>query len=64
VLGALFIFAYQGSEVAISGWVISFLVQFRHGDPSKVGYVTSGFWAGITLGRFGMMIPREFADIR
>jgi hypothetical protein len=52
VLGALFIFAYQGSEVAISGWVISFLVQFRHGDPSKVGYVTSGFWAGITLGKF------------
>ncbi|PMD46062.1 MFS general substrate transporter [Hyaloscypha variabilis F] len=52
VLGALFIFAYQGSEVAISGWVISFLVQFRHGDLSKVGYVTSGFWAGITLGRF------------
>lgn len=40
----------QGAEVAISGWVISFLVQFRHGDPSKVGYVTSGFWAGITLG--------------
>lgn len=51
VLGSLFIFAYQGAEVAISGWVISFLVQFRHGDPSKVGYVTSGFWAGITLGR-------------
>ena len=51
VLGALFIFAYQGAEVAISGWVISFLVQFRHGDPSKVGYVTSGFWAGITLGK-------------
>ncbi|KAH7342518.1 major facilitator superfamily domain-containing protein [Rhexocercosporidium sp. MPI-PUGE-AT-0058] len=52
VLGALFIFAYQGAEVAISGWIISFLVQFRNGDPSKVGYVTSGFWAGITLGRF------------
>ncbi|CZR56895.1 related to MFS efflux transporter [Phialocephala subalpina] len=52
VLGALFIFAYQGAEVAISGWIISFLVQFRHGDPSKVGFVTSGFWAGITLGRF------------
>ncbi|TVY81696.1 Bypass of stop codon protein [Lachnellula suecica] len=52
VLGALFIFGYQGAEVAISGWVISFLVQIRHGDPSKVGYVTSGFWAGITLGRF------------
>jgi len=52
ILGALFIFAYQGAEVAISGWIISFLVQFRNGDPSKVGFVTSGFWAGITLGRF------------
>lgn len=51
ILGSLFIFAYQGAEVAISGWIISFLVQFRHGDPSKVGYVTSGFWAGITLGK-------------
>ncbi|TAQ89238.1 hypothetical protein B7494_g2446 [Chlorociboria aeruginascens] len=51
-LGAPFIFAYQGSEVAISGWVIAFLVSYRGGDPAKVGYVTSGFWAGITLGRF------------
>lgn len=51
VLGACFVFAYQGAEVAISGWVISFLVQFRHGNPDKVGFVTSGFWAGITLGK-------------
>lgn len=51
ILGSLFVFAYQGAEVAISGWIISFLVQFRNGDPSRVGYVTSGFWAGITLGR-------------
>ncbi|KAI5925263.1 major facilitator superfamily domain-containing protein [Camillea tinctor] len=52
LLGALFIFAYQGVEVSISGWVISFLIATRDGDPSSVGYVTSGFWAGITLGRF------------
>lgn len=52
LLGSLFIFAYQGSEVAISGWVISFLVSYRGGDIDKVGYVTAGFWAGITLGRF------------
>jgi fucose permease len=51
ILGACFIFAYQGAEVAISGWVISFLVQFRQGDPSKVGFVTAGFWGGITLGK-------------
>lgn len=52
LLGAVFIFAYQGAEVSISGWVISFLIEARDGDPSSVGYVTSGFWAGITLGRF------------
>ncbi|ORY62893.1 major facilitator superfamily domain-containing protein [Pseudomassariella vexata] len=52
LLGALFIFSYQGAEVSISGWVISFLISSRNGSPSAVGYVTSGFWGGITLGRF------------
>ncbi|KAF2102959.1 MFS general substrate transporter [Rhizodiscina lignyota] len=52
LLGALFIFAYQGAEVSISGWVISFLISYRHGIPSQVGYVTAGFWGGITAGRF------------
>jgi fucose permease len=28
------------------------MYRYRHGDPSKVGYVTSGFWAGLTIGRF------------
>lgn len=44
IFGALFIFAYQGAEVSISGWVISFLINYRGGDPAKVGYVTAGFW--------------------
>jgi fucose permease len=57
ILGALFIFAYQGAEVSISGWVISFLISTRHGNPSAVGYVTSGFWGGITLGRFLLSHP-------
>ncbi|CAO2654608.1 Nn.00g113410.m01.CDS01 [Neocucurbitaria sp. VM-36] len=52
IFGALFIFAYQGAEVSISGWFISYLIKYRDGDPAKVGYVTAGFWGGITLGRF------------
>lgn len=52
IIGALFIFAYQGAEVSESGWFISYLIDYRNGDPAHVGYVTSGFWAGITLGRF------------
>ncbi|KAI0398976.1 MFS general substrate transporter [Xylaria palmicola] len=54
LLGATFIFAYQGAEVSISGWVISFLIAARNGDPTSVGNVTSGFWGGITLGRFAL----------
>lgn len=57
VLGALFIFAYQGAEVSISGWIISFLIFYRHSEPSRVGYVTAGFWAGITIGRFLLSHP-------
>ncbi|KAI1128582.1 MFS general substrate transporter [Nemania abortiva] len=54
LLGAVFIFAYQGAEVSISGWVISFLIAARNGNPTAVGNVTSGFWGGITLGRFAL----------
>lgn len=57
LLGALFIFAYQGAEVSISGWVISFLINYRNGDAAQVGYVTAGFWTGITLGRFLLVQP-------
>ncbi|TWU72814.1 hypothetical protein ED733_004422 [Metarhizium rileyi] len=59
LLGAIFIFAYQGAEVSISGWVISFLIHVRDGDPSSVGYVSSGFWAGITAGRFFLSGPAQ-----
>ncbi|KAL6161897.1 hypothetical protein ACJQWK_08297 [Exserohilum turcicum] len=52
ILGALFIFAYQGAEVSISGWFISYLIKYRNGDPATAGYVTAGFWSGITVGRF------------
>ena len=57
VLGSLFIFCYQGAEVSISGWVISFLISYRNSSPAHVGYVTSGFWGGITLGRFLLSHP-------
>lgn len=59
LLGSLFIFAYQGAEVSISGWVISFLINYRGGDPYQVGNVTAGFWGGITLGRFLLAQPAK-----
>lgn len=57
LLAGLLVASYQGAEVSISGWVISFLIDYRGGDPAHVGYVTSGFWGGITLGRFLLVTP-------
>nr|KMM71835.1 hypothetical protein CPAG_08136 [Coccidioides posadasii RMSCC 3488] len=59
LLGALFIFAYQGAEVSISGWAVSFLVAYRRGEIAKVGYISTGFWAGISLGRFLLSHPAQ-----
>ncbi|KAJ3474857.1 hypothetical protein NLG97_g9664 [Lecanicillium saksenae] len=59
LLGSTFIFCYQGAEVSISGWVISFLIEARDGAPGSVGYVSAGFWGGITLGRFLLVAPAQ-----
>ena len=32
LIGALFIFAYQGAEVSESGWVITYLIVSREAD--------------------------------
>ncbi|EGX95348.1 MFS efflux transporter, putative [Cordyceps militaris CM01] len=47
------------AEVSISGWVISFLIEARDGTPASVGYVSAGFWGGITLGRFLLVAPAQ-----
>ena len=60
ILGALFIFSYQGAEVSISGWILTYLLTTREYPADRAasfGYVTSGFWAGITLGRFLLSDP-------
>jgi fucose permease len=48
---AVALFLYIGSEVTLSGWISTFMINIRHGNPEKMGYVTTGFWIGITLGR-------------
>ncbi|RAL13556.1 putative MFS transporter [Aspergillus homomorphus CBS 101889] len=49
-----FFFLYVGAEVTAGGWLVQFLVSVRHGDPEKVGYVASAFWAGFTIGRVAL----------
>lgn len=54
---AFFVLFYQGSEVALGGWIVTYLLDYRHGNPHKVGYVESGYWAGLTVGRLFLTRP-------
>ncbi|KAG8909407.1 hypothetical protein FRC01_006960, partial [Tulasnella sp. 417] len=47
---SFFILVYVGVEVTIGGWIFTYLLKERGGGPSA-GYVSSGFFGGLTLGR-------------
>ncbi|GAA5827386.1 hypothetical protein JCM11251_003789 [Rhodosporidiobolus azoricus] len=47
---SLFTFLYVGSEVAMGGWIVTYMIEDR-GGGSDAGYVASGFWFGLMLGR-------------
>lgn len=50
-LCALFLLLYVGVEVTVGTWAYSFLTEVRHGNPLHAGWVTSGYWLGLTVGR-------------
>ncbi|KAF8680208.1 tetracycline resistance protein [Rhizoctonia solani] len=47
---ALFIWVYVGTEVTIGGWIVTFIIEVRGGGASA-GYISSGFFGGLMLGR-------------
>jgi fucose permease len=49
---AVFLFLYGGIEVAIGGWIVVFMTNVRHGGAFASGMAETGFWLGITIGRF------------
>ncbi|KAL6812318.1 major facilitator superfamily domain-containing protein [Trichoderma camerunense] len=50
-LMSAFYFFQSGAWSTSGGWVVEYLTQHRHGKLSQVGYVPTGFWAGVVLGR-------------
>ncbi|KZM18433.1 transmembrane transport [Ascochyta rabiei] len=48
---AAYFLADVGVETAISGWVVSFMLRSRHATPYLAGLCSSGFWAGMAIGR-------------
>ncbi|KAG2732932.1 hypothetical protein G9P44_003922 [Scheffersomyces stipitis] len=54
---AFFVLFYQGAEVAMGGWIVSFFLDYRNANPKYAGYTASGFWGGLTIGRLCLTIP-------
>ncbi|KAK7414047.1 hypothetical protein QQX98_007079 [Neonectria punicea] len=52
LLLSAFMLIYVGAEVTIDGWLFTFMMSVRNGSSSSSSLVASGFWIGITVGRF------------
>lgn len=50
-IAAIFLLFYTGAEVSTSNWGYSFLTDGRHIVPLFSGWMISGYWLGLTLGR-------------
>lgn len=57
---SFFLLCYVGVEVALGGWIVTFMRQERAGQPFESGMVATGFWTGIASGRFvlGFLTPK------
>ncbi|KAH8154379.1 uncharacterized protein LAJ45_02147 [Morchella importuna] len=54
ILLSAFMLLYLGCELSIGGWIVTFMIRVRGGEEFRSGLVASGFWIGLTLGRFAL----------
>src|SRR6185437_9325362 len=52
LLGSAMLAVYVGVELSVGNWGFSYLVQGRALPQALAGYTVSGYWLGLTLGRF------------
>ncbi len=50
-IAAFFLIFYVGSEISLGNWSYSLLTEERHGSMLLSGWIVSGYWLGLTLGR-------------
>lgn len=63
-LSALFLLVYSGVEACVGNWSYSFLLTERHQDPVLAGWIVSGYWLGLTIGRFTLQQQAERMGIK
>lgn len=63
-LCALFFIAYVGTETAISGWVVSFMLRNRNAGAYLANLASSGFWIGMAIGRLTLGFVTDAIGVR
>ena len=51
-LAAIFLLVYVGVEVSLGAWSYTLLTGGRQIQTAQAGWMVSGYWFGLTLGRF------------
>ena len=46
-----FLLLYVGAEVGFGGWIFAYSATLRLGTPASAAFLTTVFWAALTLGR-------------
>jgi fucose permease len=56
---SVFLLGYVGIEVALGGWIVTFMKEVRHAAPFSSSMTSTGFWLGIAVGRIilGFVTP-------
>lgn len=54
ILLSILIYAYQGTEMSLSDWIVTYMIRARNGDPKRMGLMSSCLWFGLTAGRVGL----------
>lgn len=61
---AAYFLVYVGTESAISGWVITFMLRVRHATPYLASFSSSGFWTGMAVGRLVLGLVTDKLGVR
>ncbi|KAH6662624.1 MFS transporter-like protein, partial [Plectosphaerella plurivora] len=61
---AAYLLMYVGTESAISGWIVLFMTRARHVRPALANLCSTGFWAGMAVGRLILGPVTERVGIR
>ncbi|KAG1903205.1 MFS general substrate transporter [Suillus fuscotomentosus] len=59
---AFFILIYVGVEVTMGGWMVTYIIDVRGGGSSS-GYISSGFFGGLMIGRVGLLWVNKKASL-